>query len=89
MSNEKGVGRRGEFIEIAPSLGKGMPKIKVDGPFGAPAEDVFKSEVAVLVGAGIGVTVCPSSPFPAMKLMVAIRKYPQTYLVRPKSWEIG
>lgn len=26
-------------------------------PFGAPAEDVFKSEVAVLVGAGIGVTV--------------------------------
>jgi NAD(P)H-flavin reductase len=36
-----------------------MPKIKVDGPFGAPAEDVFKSEVAVLVGAGIGVTVCP------------------------------
>ena len=50
-------GRRGEFIEIAPSLGKGMPMIKVDGPFGAPAEDVFKSEVAVLVGAGIGVTV--------------------------------
>jgi len=38
----------------------GMPKIKVDGPFGAPAEDVFKSEVAVLVGAGIGVTVRPS-----------------------------
>ena len=26
-------------------------------PFGAPAEDVFKSEVAVLIGAGIGVTV--------------------------------
>lgn len=50
-------GRRGAFIEIAPSLGKGMPMIKVDGPFGAPAEDVFKSEVAVLVGAGIGVTV--------------------------------
>ena len=53
-------GRRGDFIEIAPSLGMGMPKIKVDGPFGAPAEDVFKSEVAVLVGAGIGVTVRPS-----------------------------
>ena len=55
--NGGGRGRRGEFIEIAPSLGMGMPKIKVDGPFGAPAEDVFKSEVAVLVGAGIGVTV--------------------------------
>jgi hypothetical protein len=35
------------------------------------------------------VTVCPYSSFPAMKLMVAIRKYPKTYLVRPKSWEIG
>jgi len=35
----------------------GMPKIRVDGPYGAPAEDVFQSEVAVLVGAGIGVTV--------------------------------
>lgn len=58
----KRSGRRGEFIEIAPSLSKGMPKIKVDGPFGAPAEDVFKSEVAVLVGAGIGVTVCTFSP---------------------------
>lgn len=82
-------GRRGEFIEIAPSLGNGMPKIKVDGPFGAPAEDVFRSEVAVLVGAGIGVTVCPQSSSPAMMLMIAIRKYPQTYLVRPKSWEVG
>ena len=89
MSNEKGVGRRGEFIEIAPSLGKGMPKIKVDGPFGAPAEDVFKSEVAVLVGAGIGVTVCPHLSFHAIELMIAIRKYPQTYLVRPKSWKVG
>jgi hypothetical protein len=85
----KGTGRRGEFIEIAPSLGKGMPKIKVDGPFGAPAEDVFKSEVAVLVGAGIGVTVCPHPSVPVTELMVAIRKYPQTYLVCPKSWETG
>jgi NADPH oxidase len=51
------LGRRGEFVEIAPSLGMGMPKIRVDGPYGAPAEDVFQSEVAVLVGAGIGVTV--------------------------------
>ena len=55
----KEKGRRGAFIEIAPSLGMGMPKIQVDGPFGAPAEDVFKSEVAVLIGAGIGVTVSP------------------------------
>ncbi|KAH9950425.1 NADPH oxidase [Amylocystis lapponica] len=28
----------------------------IDGPYGAPAEDVFNCEVAVLIGAGIGVT---------------------------------
>ncbi|KAI1310279.1 hypothetical protein EDD11_003779 [Mortierella claussenii] len=33
-----------------------LPRIMVDGPFGAASEDVFKFEVTVLVGAGIGVT---------------------------------
>nr|XP_033805109.1 cytochrome b-245 heavy chain isoform X2 [Geotrypetes seraphini] len=33
-----------------------LPKIAVDGPFGTASEDVFSYEVAVLVGAGIGVT---------------------------------
>ncbi|ORX35783.1 ferric reductase NAD binding domain-domain-containing protein [Kockovaella imperatae] len=55
MDSEKG-GRRGDWIEISPAMGKPMPLLRIDGPFGAPAEDVFKSEVAVLIGAGIGVT---------------------------------
>ncbi|GAA6040015.1 hypothetical protein JCM8097_004739 [Rhodosporidiobolus ruineniae] len=49
----------GEFYDVTASAlqaGRGLPGIKVDGPFGAPAEDVFKAEVAILVGAGIGVT---------------------------------
>ncbi|XP_062997631.1 NADPH oxidase 1-like isoform X1 [Elgaria multicarinata webbii] len=33
-----------------------MPRINVDGPFGTASEDVFQYEVAMLVGAGIGVT---------------------------------
>ena len=33
-----------------------LPRLYVDGPFGSASEDVFKFEVAVLVGAGIGVT---------------------------------
>ncbi|XP_036596124.1 NADPH oxidase 1 [Trichosurus vulpecula] len=33
-----------------------MPRLKVDGPFGTASEDVFQYEVAMLVGAGIGVT---------------------------------
>ena len=34
----------------------GAPTIRIDGPYGAPAEDVFDNEVAVLIGTGIGVT---------------------------------
>ena len=33
-----------------------MPPIRIDGPYGAPAEDVFDNEIAVLIGTGIGVT---------------------------------
>ncbi|CAB1459176.1 unnamed protein product [Pleuronectes platessa] len=33
-----------------------LPKIAIDGPFGTASEDVFRYEVVVLVGAGIGVT---------------------------------
>jgi NADPH oxidase len=32
------------------------PEIIVEGPYGSPAEDIFGSEVAILIGAGIGVT---------------------------------
>lgn len=83
-------GRRGEFVEIVPGLGKSMPKLKIDGPYGAPAEDVFKSEVAVLVAAGIGVTVSPHPPvFPPLfwarlSAGIAIREHPEAHLVCPK-----
>jgi len=33
-----------------------LPVLRIDGPFGAPAEDVFDNEIAILVGCGIGVT---------------------------------
>jgi len=48
-------GTRGDFVEIE-NNGRSLPLVRIDGPYGAPAEDVFGSEVAVLVGAGIGVT---------------------------------
>ncbi|KAI9651912.1 MAG: hypothetical protein M1831_007492 [Alyxoria varia] len=44
------------IYEINPDHVGGLPDIRVDGPYGAPAEDVFNNEVAVLVGTGIGVT---------------------------------
>ncbi|GAA6014238.1 hypothetical protein JCM8202_005203 [Rhodotorula sphaerocarpa] len=33
-----------------------LPAIRVDGPYGAPTQDVFKADVAILVAAGIGIT---------------------------------
>lgn len=35
---------------------KVLPRVMVDGPFGAASEDVFNFEVVMLFGAGIGVT---------------------------------
>jgi hypothetical protein len=52
--DEKSGPSRGDFVEIDSS--RALPQVQVDGPYGAPAEDVFNVEVAVLVGAGIGVT---------------------------------
>ncbi|KAF2838604.1 NADPH oxidase [Patellaria atrata CBS 101060] len=62
--NEKGVD---------PSLRKILPRVYIDGPFGSASEDVFKFEVAVLVGAGIGVT-----PFASILKSIWYRmNYPQ------------
>lgn len=44
------------MFEIALEQGQSMPRLRIDGPYGAPAEDVFDNEVAVLIGTGIGVT---------------------------------
>jgi NADPH oxidase 1 len=44
------------MFEVALQNGQKMPKIRIDGPYGAPAEDVFENEIAVLIGTGIGVT---------------------------------
>lgn len=44
------------MYEIALSNGQEMPAIRIDGPYGAPSEDVFDNEIAVLIGTGIGIT---------------------------------
>lgn len=44
------------MYEVALENGQKMPTLRVDGPYGAPAEDVFDNEIAVLIGTGIGVT---------------------------------
>jgi NADPH oxidase len=49
-------GEPGAMYEVALQNGQQMPAIRIDGPYGAPAEDVFNNEIAVLIGTGIGVT---------------------------------
>ncbi|KAI1815548.1 cytochrome b-245 heavy chain subunit beta [Poronia punctata] len=44
------------MYEVALMNGQQMPALRIDGPYGAPAEDVFDNEIAVLIGTGIGVT---------------------------------
>ncbi|KAF2839279.1 NADPH oxidase [Patellaria atrata CBS 101060] len=44
------------MYEVALQHGQKMPALRIDGPYGAPAEDVFENEIAVLIGTGIGVT---------------------------------
>ena len=46
---------RGDFVELDPAGSSiTLPSVRIDGPYGAPAEDVFGAEVAILIGAGIG-----------------------------------
>jgi NADPH oxidase len=43
---------RGDFVELDTNAStRPLPVVGIDGPHGAPAEDAFKSEVAVFIGA--------------------------------------
>lgn len=68
-----GVDRNVSNLHVDPSLRRVLPRVYIDGPFGSASEDVFKYEVAVLVGAGIGVT-----PFASILKSIWYRmRYPQ------------
>ena len=63
-----------------PALTRILPRVYVDGPFGSASEDVFRYEIAVLVGAGIGVT-----PFASILKSIWYRmNYPQKEKTRLK-----
>ncbi|KAH0538501.1 hypothetical protein FGG08_004888 [Glutinoglossum americanum] len=68
-----GVGKDENGVEVDPTIRRILPRVYIDGPFGSASEDVFKYEVAVLVGAGIGVT-----PFASILKSIWYRQnYPQ------------
>ncbi|KAI1295280.1 ferric reductase NAD binding domain-containing protein [Xylaria venustula] len=69
----KVVGVDKENGEVDPALRRVLPRVYIDGPFGSASEDVFKYEVSVLCGAGIGVT-----PFASILKSIWYRmNYPQ------------
>eukprot|EP01087_Luapelamoeba_hula_P011996 TRINITY_DN3337_c0_g2_i2.p1 TRINITY_DN3337_c0_g2~~TRINITY_DN3337_c0_g2_i2.p1 ORF type:complete len:356 (-),score=39.31 TRINITY_DN3337_c0_g2_i2:13-1080(-) len=53
LNPEKKLGVVAEDMLTAPD---GSPILRIDGPFGAASEDIFKFEIVMLIGAGIGVT---------------------------------
>ncbi|CAG8478625.1 10071_t:CDS:2 [Ambispora gerdemannii] len=59
LANKPGYLSGVSGIDISPrnpEIQKVLPRVLIDGPFGSASEDVFKFEIAMLVGAGIGVT---------------------------------
>ncbi|KAJ7503550.1 NADPH oxidase [Mycena galericulata] len=54
-SEKRAGGSRGDFFELD-LADASLPAVRIDGPYGAPAEDVFNVQVAVLVGVVIGIT---------------------------------
>ena len=55
VKDDSVYGTRGDFVELdAGASARPLPAVRIDGPYGAPAEDVFGAEVAILVGGGIG-----------------------------------
>jgi NADPH oxidase 1 len=78
---------RGDFVELDGALS--LPALRIDGPYGAPAEDVFNKQVAVLVGAGIGVlvpriSVVLTCSFIHIPRRHTFRIHSQAYLVHAK-----
>lgn len=53
----KGDKSKPEVQKVVTSpIGRVLPRVMVDGPFGSASEDFLKYETVLLVGAGIGVT---------------------------------
>ncbi|KAF2237501.1 cytochrome b-245 heavy chain subunit beta [Viridothelium virens] len=70
---DKSVVKQAADPDADPALQRILPRVYIDGPFGSASEDVFKFEVAILCGAGIGVT-----PFASILKSIWYRmNYPQ------------
>ncbi|KAE9614103.1 hypothetical protein Lal_00016456 [Lupinus albus] len=50
------VAGRSGLLRADETTKKSLPKLKIDGPYGAPAQDYRKYDVLLLVGLGIGAT---------------------------------
>ncbi|XP_057521923.1 respiratory burst oxidase homolog protein A-like [Amaranthus tricolor] len=57
---EKPQPGRSGLLRADETTKKSMPKLRIDGPYGAPAQDYHKYDVLLLVGLGIGATPCIS-----------------------------
>jgi predicted ferric reductase len=57
QGSDEGTGEKSTLITLGKTVShKTLPRIRVDGPFGTPSTNVLDNHVALLVGAGIGIT---------------------------------
>nr|XP_016510188.1 PREDICTED: respiratory burst oxidase homolog protein D-like isoform X1 [Nicotiana tabacum] len=69
------TGKSGHLVaECLQGENKNLPKVLIDGPYGAPAQDYKKYEVLLLVGLGIGATPMISIAKDIVNNMKAIEK---------------
>jgi NADPH oxidase len=50
------IRQTGDFTRAVGFALGSAPSIRVDGPYGTPVKDVFANDIAILIGAGIGIT---------------------------------
>ncbi|XP_034700136.1 respiratory burst oxidase homolog protein E isoform X1 [Vitis riparia] len=55
-NNSRSVIGRAKFNQLGHIDQRGLPRLLVDGPYGAPAQDYLNYDVLLLVGLGIGAT---------------------------------
>ncbi|TYK16614.1 respiratory burst oxidase-like protein A-like [Cucumis melo var. makuwa] len=71
------------MVEICPAH-LSLPKLSIDGPYGAPAQDYHKYDVLLLVGLGIGATPFISILKDLLNNIVKVEEQVVTYCHAPK-----
>ena len=73
ISKVVGIDQKSAVLDVDPAIRRPLPRVFIHGPFGGGWEEIFEYEIAVLIGAGIGIM-----PFASILKSIWYRmNYPQ------------